>query len=75
MCGVVEIAGAGGIAATLVGKREAGDFALTGGFGKDPAQMAALKKSEIKHARLAMMAFSGIATQSAVNGGIGFPYF
>lgn len=75
MCGVVEIAGAGGIAATLVGKREAGDFALTGGFGKDPAQMAKLKQSEVKHARLAMMAFSGIATQSAVNGGIGFPYF
>ena len=74
-CGVFEIAGAGGIAATLEGKRVPGDFALTGGFGKTPEQMAKLKQAEIKHARLAMMAFSGIATQSAVNGGIGFPYF
>jgi len=35
-----------------------------------------MKMAEVKHSRLAMMAFSGIATQSAVaHGAVGFPYF
>jgi len=79
LCGVVEIAGAAGIKATLDGKREPGDFALTGFMSKsaaDAKKLAALKQAEIKHSRLAMMAFGGIATQTAVQGGtIGFPYF
>jgi len=74
--GVFEIAGAGGIAASLKGERVPGDFALTGGFGKTPESLAKLRENEIAHCRLAMMAFSGIATQTAVQGGtIGIPYF
>ena len=55
-----------------------GDFALTGGFltDKPAAEVARLKLAEIQHCRLGMMAFSGIATQTAVQGGeVGFPYF
>lgn len=79
LCGVFEIAGAGAIKATLDGKREAGDFALMGGFSKvDGKRLAALKQAEVKHARLGMMAFSGIATQTAVasatGGSVAFPY-
>ena len=75
-CGVFEIAGYGAIAATLKGERDAGDFALTGGFGKTADEMSRMKLAEIKHSRLAMMAFSGIATQSAIaHGEVGFPYF
>ena len=65
-CGVFEIAGSAAIKATLDGKREPGDFALTGFMSKaaaDPKKLAALKQAEIKHCRLAMMAFGGIATQ------------
>ena len=79
LCGVFEIAGSAAIKATLDGKREPGEFALVGFMGKltaDPKKLAALKQAEIKHCRLGMMAFSGIATQTAVQGGtIGFPYF
>ena len=57
---------------TLAGKRAPGDFALTGNIQVTDSS----KKAEIKHSRLAMMAFSGIATQSAItHGAIGFPYF
>jgi len=73
-CGVFEIAGSGGIAASLKGERVPGDFALTGGFGKTPESLAKLRENEIAHCRLAMMAFSGIVTQSAVFGGLPFPY-
>ena len=79
LCGVFEIAGAAALKATLDGKREAGEFALTGFMSKsmaNPKQAAALKQAEIKHCRLAMMAFGGVATQCAVQGGaVGFPYF
>ena len=75
-CLVLEIAGAGALAASLNGTREPGDFALTGGQGKTPEAMARLKLAEIKHCRLGMMAFSGIATQQALtHGEVGFPYF
>jgi len=39
VCGVLEIAGVAGIAATLNGNRVPGDFALTGGLGKTPEKM------------------------------------
>lgn len=76
-CGVLEIAGYAALQETLAGgDRAPGDFALTGGFDKDPATLKRMKQAEIKHSRLAMMAFSGIATQSAVaHGAVGFPYF
>merc|ERR1719326_843698 len=71
-CGVFEIAGSGGIAASLKGERVPGDFALTGGFGKTPEDLAKLRENEIAHCRLAMMAISGIVTQSAL-GATTFP--
>jgi len=79
-CGVFEIAGSAAIKATLDGKREPGDFALMGGFKNvDAKKLAALKQAEIKHCRLGMMAFSGLATQTAVASATGgvmtYPYF
>jgi len=80
VCGVFEIAGSAAIQATIEGKRAPGDFALMGGFSKaDDKKLAALKQAEIKHCRLGMMAFSGLATQTAVASAAGgvmtFPYF
>ena len=72
-CGVFEIAGAGAIAASLKGERVPGDFALTGGFGRNGQDLQKLRENEIAHCRLAMMAFSGIVTQSAL-GATTFPY-
>ncbi|CAN0534993.1 unnamed protein product [Scytosiphon promiscuus] len=39
----------------------------------NPSKKARFELSEIQHCRLAMMAISGIATQSVLNGGA-FPY-
>ena len=51
-----------------------------GDFGMDPLNLtsnpskkARFELNEIQHCRLAMMAISGIATQSVLNGGA-FPY-
>ena len=74
-CGVFEIAGSGAIKASLEGTRVPGDFALTGGFGKTPESLAKLREQEIAHCRLGMMAFSGIATQTACFPETPFPYF
>mmetsp|Transcript_21471 Transcript_21471/g.59081 ORF Transcript_21471/g.59081 Transcript_21471/m.59081 type:complete len:83 (-) Transcript_21471:207-455(-) len=76
VAGIAEIAGMAGIAATLNGSgRAPGDFAFDGGFAKDAAKLERFKLSEIKHCRLAMMAFSGLVTQDAMANGMGFPYF
>merc|ERR1719224_58147 len=53
-CGVFEIAGSGGLAASLKGERVPGDFALTGGFGKTEPELRKLRENEIAHCRLAM---------------------
>merc|ERR1712137_725747 len=75
-CGVLEMAGIAGVAASLNGAdRVPGDFALDAGFCKDPTKAERLRLSEIKHSRLAMMAFSGLVTQDALSNGAGFPYF
>jgi len=76
-CGLFEIVGAGAIASTLNGgERKPGEFALTGGFDRDAAKLERFKLAEIKHSRLAMMAFSGLVTQDALShGATGFPYF
>mmetsp|Transcript_12928 Transcript_12928/g.27934 ORF Transcript_12928/g.27934 Transcript_12928/m.27934 type:complete len:108 (-) Transcript_12928:629-952(-) len=52
-CGVLEVAGAAGIAATLSGSdRKPGYFAFDPlGFGKDPKQMERMELSEIKNGR------------------------
>ena len=58
------------------GDRLPGEYALTGGFGKKPEEMKRLKLAEIKHCRLAMMAISGLLTQTALpNAVTTFPYF
>lgn len=72
-CGVFEIAGSGGLAASLKGERVPGDFALTGGFGKSETELRKLRENEIAHCRLAMMAFSGIVTQAGLGATV-FPY-
>ena len=72
---LAEIAGSGAIKASLEGTRVPGDFALTGGFGKTPESLAKLREQEIAHCRLGMMAFSGIATQTACFPETPFPYF
>jgi len=77
--GVFEIAGAAGIAATLQGDREPGDFALYPGAtipGNAPKDLTRLRTQEIVHCRLAMLAFSGLITQVALSGGdLKFPYY
>mmetsp|Transcript_94622 Transcript_94622/g.167086 ORF Transcript_94622/g.167086 Transcript_94622/m.167086 type:complete len:278 (-) Transcript_94622:86-919(-) len=75
-CGVFEIAGAAGIQSTVKGNRFPGDFMLMGGFkNSSPEKLKSLQQAEIKHGRLAMMAFSGIVTQVGLtNGALGFPY-
>merc|ERR1712087_994533 len=75
-CGVLEIAGIAGLAASMNGAdRAPGDFALDAGFCKNPKNAERLRLAEIKHSRLAMMAFGGLVTQDALSHGAGFPYF
>ena len=70
--GVLEIAGFAALQQTLKGERTPGDFALA--IGGPPSTTLLLQ--EVKHSRLAMLAFSGIVTQCAVtHGAVGFPYF
>jgi len=70
--GVLEIAGFAAVQQTLKGERTPGDFALS--IGGPPSSTLLLQ--EVKHSRLAMLAFSGIVTQCAVtHGTVGFPYF
>ena len=55
--------------------REPGDFGLDGGMlkGKSAAYIEDMKLKEITHCRLAMLAFSGVVTQSVLTQGP-FPY-
>lgn len=64
------------VSAMLQGSgRAPGDFSFGSSFlnGKSEAQVNEMKLKEIKNGRLAMMAFSGVVTQSVLNGS-GFPY-
>jgi len=56
--------------------REPGDFKFDGGFfnGKDEKFIFDMKTKELSNGRLAMLAFGGIATQTAL-GSTSFPYF
>jgi Chlorophyll A-B binding protein len=62
--------------ATGESDREAGDFQFTGGFfkGKSEDFIKDMKLKEINNGRLAMLAFGGISTQTAL-GSEAFPYF
>jgi light-harvesting complex I chlorophyll a/b binding protein 1 len=75
--GLFEIVSWLAIAEMLQGSgREPGDFSFGTSFlnGKTDEQIAKLKYQEIKNGRLAMMAFGGAVTQSALYD-VGFPYF
>lgn len=60
-------------------EREAGDFKLDPLrflVGKSKEDVDTMKLKEIQNGRLAMLAFAGVATQSALEGGNhAFPYF
>ena len=56
--------------------RESGEFNFDPlNFSKDPASKARYLTNEIKNGRLAMLAFAGIVTQSALFPDKTFPYF
>ena len=76
-CGVFEICSIPAIQETMAGKRIPGDFAYDPlKVMKDEKTAARWRLSEIKHCRLAMMAFSAVVTQEhIVHGHVGFPYF
>lgn len=74
--GVLEMVSWLSVSAMLQGSgRAPGDFSFGADFlkGKSEAQVEAMKLKEIKNGRLAMMAFSGVVTQSILNGSE-FPY-
>jgi hypothetical protein len=57
------------------GKRAPGDYSFDPLKLGQGAKLEKYKINELKNGRLAMMAFSGIITQAALNNGAGFPYF
>jgi hypothetical protein len=72
-----EMAGWIGISQMLQGSgRAPGDFGFGKQFleGKTEAQINEMKLKEITHCRAAMLAFSGVVTQSVLYDK-GFPYF
>ena len=75
--GLAELAGYLAVAEMLQGSgREPGDFAFGIKYleGKSEEQIAKVKYQEIMNGRLAMLAFSGMVTQSVLFEK-GFPYF
>ena len=66
-----------GVSQMLQGSgRAPGDFGLGVGLleGKSEDEVNSMKLKELKNGRLAMLAFSGVVTQSVLTGGGGFPY-
>ena len=76
-CGLAEIIGSVAVIQMLEGSgRQAGDYGFDpAGFllGKSEEEINEMKLKEITHARLAMMAFSGVVTQAVLTQGP-FPY-
>eukprot|EP00531_Pseudo-nitzschia_arenysensis_P011113 CAMPEP_0116130584 /NCGR_PEP_ID=MMETSP0329-20121206/8559_1 /TAXON_ID=697910 /ORGANISM="Pseudo-nitzschia arenysensis, Strain B593" /LENGTH=223 /DNA_ID=CAMNT_0003624975 /DNA_START=142 /DNA_END=813 /DNA_ORIENTATION=- len=76
-CGLAEIIGTVAVIQMLQGSgRAPGDYGFDpAGFliGKSDEEVEELKVKEITHARLAMMAFSGVVTQAVLTQGP-FPY-
>jgi len=76
-CGLAEIIGSIAVVQMLSGSgRQPGDFGFDPvGFlaGKNEEEIQEMKLKEITHARLAMMAFGGVVTQSVLTQGP-FPY-
>ena len=75
--GLVEICSGAALVQVSKGEidREAGDFKFGSSFlPKDEKAVMTMKTKEINNGRLAMLAFGGIATQTAL-GYESFPYF
>jgi len=76
--GLVEVCSGAALVQVSKGEieREAGDFQFGSSFlnGKDAKAVLDMKTKEINNGRLAMLAFGGIATQTAL-GYESFPYF
>jgi len=76
-CGLAEIIGSIAVIQMLEGSgRQPGDYGFDpAGFllGKSEEEIMEMKLKEITHARLAMMAFSGVVTQAVLTQGP-FPY-
>jgi len=76
-CGLAEIIGSVAVIQMLEGSgRQPGDYGFDpAGFllGKSEEEIMEMKLKEITHARLAMMAFSGVVTQAVLTQGP-FPY-
>lgn len=72
---LLEMVGGAAIFGAASGSgRAPGDFGMDPlNLTSNPSKKARFELSEIQHCRLAMMAISGIATQSVLNGGA-FPY-
>jgi len=80
LVGLIEFASGAALVQVSKGEleRDAGDFQLTGGLlnNKSAEQILDMKTKEINHCRLAMLAFGGIATQTALENGVtSFPYY
>lgn len=75
--GVLELIGGAALFDQAKGSgRIPGDFSFDPlGFSKDGKNTARYAQSEIKNGRLAMLAFSGIATQAALFPDKAFPFF
>ena len=75
--GIAEMTSWIGVSQMLQGSgRQPGDFGFGKKFldGKSEAQIESMKLKEITHCRAAMLAFSGVVTQSVLYDK-GFPYF
>ena len=76
--GLIEFCSAASLVEVSKGEsdRAAGNFGLDGGMfkGKDEKFIKNMETKEINNGRLAMLAFGGIATQTAL-GATDFPYF
>ena len=75
--GVFEALSYSAIAEMMTGEtdREPGDYNLDPFKWAVGDKKARMQLAEINHCRLAMMAFSGVVTQSALKGLTSLPYF
>lgn len=77
MCAVLELLGGAALFDQARGSgRTPGDYSFDPlGFGRDQKTKERYATSEVKNGRLAMLAFAGIVTQSALFPDRPFPFF